>query len=356
MTADAARPKRFLFVDDDAAFLSGLKELFAEMSRGSWEIFTAENHAQGLAHLQRQRMDVVVLDINMPVMDGIQFLRLLGRTHPDQQVVMLTGLATDENRKTCLENGAVLFLQKPTVQGDFASIFAALDALAGAVAQEGFQGRMQRLGLHEVLQLECLGRRSSVLEIFTGKARGKIFIHEGAIVHAEFGAVQGEVALYSLLALRGGEFNLQAFGEPLRRTIEGHWEMLLMESARLSDESAGTPEMLTPAAPPAAATAPGRTEVLAAPVIDDASKVRITEIVLCSGAGEVLYEWECKSLERRLGLISQLEQHATQLSGLAPVGRFDRVEILARDGRIVCQIQPHRRLFVRSTETRTDVA
>jgi len=84
MTADATRPKRFLFVDDDAAFLSILKELFAELSRGSWEIFTAENHAQGLAHLTRQRMDVIALDINMPVMDGIQFLRLLGRTHPDQ--------------------------------------------------------------------------------------------------------------------------------------------------------------------------------------------------------------------------------------------------------------------------------
>jgi len=268
---------------------------------------------------------------------------------------MLTGLATEENRKTRLENGAVLFLQKPTAQGDFASIFAALDALAGAVAQEGFQGRMQRLGLHEVLQLECLGRRSSVLEIFTGKARGKIFIHEGAIVHAEFGAVQGEVALYSLVALRGGEFNLQAFTEPPRRTIEGHWEMLLMESARLSDENAGSPEMLAPIAP-AAATARDGTEILAAPVMDDASRVRITEIILCSGAGEVLYEWECKSLERRLALITQLEQHATQLSGLAPVGRFDRVEIQARDGRIVCQIQPHRRLFVRSAQARTEAA
>ena len=56
----------------------------------------AENHAQALALLQQQRMDVVVLDLDMPVMDGLQFLRLLQRTHPGQPVVILTGRATDK--------------------------------------------------------------------------------------------------------------------------------------------------------------------------------------------------------------------------------------------------------------------
>ncbi len=49
-------------------------------------------------------------------------------------------------------------------------------------------------------------------------------------------ALQGEVALYGMLALRGGEFNLLPYIEPPRRTIEGQWESLLMEAARLHDE------------------------------------------------------------------------------------------------------------------------
>ena len=57
---------------------------------------------------------------------------------------------------------------------------------------------MRRVGLQEVLQMECLGRKSSVLEIFTGKVRGRIFICDGAIVHAESGA----------LARRGGALRL----------------------------------------------------------------------------------------------------------------------------------------------------
>ena len=352
MPGDTIKRKAFLFVDDDAGFLTGIQELFSEMARGRWDVFTAGNHAQALALLGKLRVDVVVLDIGMPEMDGIQFLQLLGRTNPGQRVVMLTGAATEERRKTCLEHGAVLFLEKPVVPDGFAAIFAALDALAGTVPQGGFRGMMRRVGLQEVLQIECLGRKSSVLEVFTGKVRGRIAICDGSIVHAEAGALQGEVSLYGLLALRGGEFNLLPFTEPPRRTIEGQWESLLMEAARLSDEGQ---EFLQPDEAQPGAPEPGQLAVAGA-ASPPAGQVRIEEIVLCSGAGEVLYEWDTKSLELRLRLLEQIEQQATQLSGLAPVGRFDRLEIITPDGRIVCQVQPDRRLFVRSTGTRPAVA
>ena len=339
--------KALLFVDDDVEFLDNIQALFAEKARGTWDIFAAENHAQALALLAKLRVDLVVLDIRMPGLDGIQFLQLLGRTHPGQTVAILTGIATEESRRTCLESGAALFLEKPVAPNGFATIFAALDALAGAQPQGGFRGMMRRVGLQEVLQLECLGRKSSVLEIFTGKMRGRIFICDGALVHAESGTLQGEVALYGMLALRGGEFNLLPYSEPPRRTIEGQWESLLMEAARLTDEGQKflePPQPETGAAEPDHIAATGTREV-------SLGQLRIEEIVLCSGAGEVLYEWESKSLELRLRLLEQIEQQATQLSSLAPVGRFDRLEILTAEGRIVCQVQPDRRLFVRRAGT-----
>jgi CheY-like chemotaxis protein len=352
MSDEAIKRKAFLFVDDDVGFLTGIQGLFSEMARGKWDIFTAENHAKALALLAKLRVDVVVLDIGMPVLDGIQFLQLLGRTHPGQQVVMLTGEVTDERRKTCLESGAAMFFEKPIVPEGFAAIFAALDALAGAQPQGGFRGMMRRVGLQEVLQLECLGRKSSVLEIFTGRVRGRIFICDGVIVHADSGALQGEVALYGLLALRGGEFNLLPFTEPVRRTIQGHWESLLMEAARLNDEGQS---LLEPQEAGPDAAEPGQFAVAGA-MEPPPGQVRIEEVVLCSGTGEVLYESASKSLELRLRLLEQIEQQANQLSSLAPVGRFDRVEILTAEGRIVCQVQPDRRLFVCRTGTPAAIA
>jgi hypothetical protein len=206
---------------------------------------------------------------------------------------------------------------------------------------------MRRVGLQEVLQLECLGRKSSVLEIFTGKVRGRVFICEGSLVHADCGALQGEVALYGLLALRGGEFNLLPYAEPPRRTIKGHWESLLMEAARLKDEGQ---EFLEPDEAGPGAAEPGQIPAAETEGLPP-GQVRIEEIVLCSGAGEVLYAWESESLELRLRLLEQIEQQAAQLGSLVPVGRFDRLEILTPEGRIVCQVQPDRRLFVRRSGT-----
>src|SRR5579883_2134501 len=98
MGGEPPRRKRFLFVDDDTGFLAGLRQVFSEMSKGTWEIFTTENHSQALALLRQQAMDVIVLDLDMPVMDGLQFLRLLGRSYPGQQVVILTGHVSEEKR------------------------------------------------------------------------------------------------------------------------------------------------------------------------------------------------------------------------------------------------------------------
>ncbi len=244
--------------------------------------------------------------------------------------------------------------------------------------------------------------------------RGQIFICDGSIVHSESGVLSGEVALYGLLALRRGEFNLLPYSEPQQRTINGHWEFLLMEAARLSDEAAGSeagsddstapspaattarsvpvPDRLPDApifqrAPPALPSSPAASPPVPAMVahlaqvsapprpapppaaigqvpvpfafampLAGSGHVRIEEVVLCSGAGEVLYDWECKSLERRLRLLQQIEQQASQLTMLAPAGRFDRLEIQTAEGRIVCGVQLDMRVFVRTATTRSPAA
>jgi two-component system chemotaxis response regulator CheB len=353
----APRKKQVLFVDDEPALLNVFRELFGALSRGEWEISTAQNHAEALAQLRERKADLVVLDIGMPMMDGVQFLKLLGRTHPGLQVVMLTGLASEEKRKQCQELGAALFLEKPTDQAGYAAVFAALDALASALPQEGFRGMMRQVGLQEVLQMECLGAKSSVLEIFTSRVRGKIFIADGNIIHAECGQLQGDVALYSLLALRGGGFNLMPYAEPGQRTIEGNWEFLLMEAARLRDEGgevappasepeqmAEIPDVFAPASigkSPAAAASPAP-----AALAHEPRPPRIAQTVLWSGGGELLHAWECAAPEKAKQLLEFIEQQAGQVSTTAAVGRFDRLEISTPTGRVIAQVQSDRRLLV----------
>jgi CheY-like chemotaxis protein len=356
------RKKQILFVDDDVALLALFKELFGALAKGAWEISTATNHAEALSALQARKADLVVLDIGMPVMDGIQFLKLLGRSHPGQLVAMLTGFATSEKRKESLDLGAALFLEKPTGEAGYAAVFAALDAITSALPQEGFRGMMRQVGLQDVLQMECLGVKSSVLEIFTAKVRGKVFIQNGNIIHAESGQLKGDVALYSLLALRGGGFNLMPFSEPGEHSIEGSWEFLLMEAARLRDEQGVAAPSSSSEHPPAMEDIPDvfapdpagekidpeAKNTAIASAADSARAVHIKQTVLWSGGGELLHAWQCPSTDQAKQMVEFIEQQAGHASTTAAVGRFERLELSSGGGRIVAQIQSDRRLLVAS--------
>lgn len=344
MQADSPKRKQFLFVDDDPEYLAAVTAVLKEMSKGQWVIRTATNHSQALDHLKNQKVDALALDVEMPVMDGIEFLRLLNRTHPGQQVVMLSGRIDEGARKTSLGLGASLFLEKPTSMEGFQALYSALDALAEATPQTGFQGVMH-VGLEDVLQMECLARKSSTLVVSTGERRGQISICDGEIVHAEYGRLQGEMALYGLLALSGGQFTLQPFTEPARRTISGQYQFLLMESARLRDEGSATPGP-QPGSLGRGADFGAASVETAMPM--EARGVRMEEILLSSGAGEVLYQRKCESIESRLELLRRLEQEVMEICKDTGSGRFDRVSMDTGDTRTVIRIQPTFGLLVRS--------
>jgi CheY-like chemotaxis protein len=338
------RARQILLVDDDTEFTNFFKEFLLSHRPGAWVVHTADHYAPALACLKEHRVDLVVLDLKMPIMDGQQLLMLLKRTHPELQLVILTSCATPENRAQCLQSGAALFFDKTEIADGLEKIYAALETVASAPT-EGFRGMLRQVGLPEVLQMECLGRKSSILEISSAEASGRIYIHDGSILHAEFGLLQGEGALFELLRLGGGEFLLRPYAKPARRTIDGHWESLLMEAARLHDEALGKRASANPAAAGAAATEippPARTS--RPPPVNR----RVQEIVLCSPTGELLYEWQSTGVEQRIHLLNLISKTSTSLARSLSLTRAERLETEAPDTRAVILLQPDRRLFVRS--------
>ncbi len=172
------------------------------------------------------------------MLDGILFLHILNRSHPDLKKAVIPANATEEKRSAGLAEGAELFIEKPRTPEGLKSIFIMLEELITWTPQAGFQGVLRRVGLQDVIQMACLGRTSSILEIHNLQLRGWVYIEDGRIIHAEAGDLAGEAAFYKLLALASGEFQLQPFESPSKRTIEGQWGFMLMEAARVQDETA----------------------------------------------------------------------------------------------------------------------
>lgn len=344
--------RQILLVDDDVDFTSMLKEFLLSRDQAMWTVHTADNYAAALSCLKMHPVDLVVLDVSMPVMDGMQFLTLLNRTRPGLQVVMLTNLVTEENRAFALQNGAALFLDKAAVAEGFDKIYAALETVASMPSQ-GFRGMLRQVGLHDVLQMECLARKSSMLEIAAPDATGRIFICDGAIVHAEDGTLQGEPALFHLLSLTGGEFQLKPFIKPARQTIDGHWETLVMEATRLHDEAVGVAATKPIESRGDIGLRPGAAGGLQLLKDQPPENRRIEEVVVCSGSNEVLYEWQAAGIERRVELLDLLATKSGWMSKTLPLGRMHRLEVESHDGRALVLLQPDRKVFVRSAAKQT---
>ncbi len=332
----ATRQQQVLFVDDEKQFLDTIRPVFAEWSKNSWRIEIATSADQALEILKNHPFDLIVVDVNMPVVDGVQFLGILTRRYPDLKKAALTGLATEEKRSACLASGAELFIEKPRSPDGLKSVFVMLDELVSWKQQAGFQGMLRRVGLQDVIQMECLGRNSSILEINDRKVSGRIYIEDGRIIHAATGGTTGEPAFQKLLSLAAGAFQLQPFEQPPARTIEGQWEFLLMEAARVRDESAPPPP--DPAAEP--------TRMLEPPPPATGIPAHLLETLVCSGQGQPLYQWQCADASSRVELLKKISQYGARLGRLLPLGKFDRLEIQLHDARIISQVKSDRMVFV----------
>ncbi|HEV2437571.1 MAG TPA: response regulator [Verrucomicrobiae bacterium] len=343
-----AKQYQILFVDDDPDFLAMIQDFFATLGEKIWQIHCATSADQALERLKVRKMDLVVTDVNMPMLDGIQFLHILNRSHPDLKKAVITANATEEKRSACLAEGAELFIEKPRSPEGLKSIFIMLEELITWTPQKGFQGVLRRVGLQDVIQMECLGRTSSILEIHNHQLRGRIYIEDGRIIHAQAGDTVGEAAFYKLLALPSGEFQLQPFESPSKSTIEGQWEFLLMEAARVQDETAA--EAAAAGAAPPSEPAPA----VASPIAAPDSGARVEETLICSATGDPLYVWQCPDRSARVALLQDVAQRAALLSQLMPLGNFDRLEIQLANSRVVAQAGADRMVFVRVSSTKEE--
>jgi len=115
-------PTKVLLVDDEQDFVEMLSLRLNEMGE---KITVAYSGREGLDTLEKTGIDVVILDIKMPGMDGIETLREIKKKFPLVEVIMLTGHGSTETAVEGMKLGAFDYLMKPA---DFADLSTKLEA------------------------------------------------------------------------------------------------------------------------------------------------------------------------------------------------------------------------------------
>jgi two-component system response regulator CpxR len=101
---------KVLLVDDEEEFVKALAE---RLELRGFKIRVALNGERALEMLQDESPDVMVLDLRMPGIDGLEVLRRVKKTAPEVQVIILTGHGSEADRQMALRSGAFEHLQKP---------------------------------------------------------------------------------------------------------------------------------------------------------------------------------------------------------------------------------------------------
>lgn len=101
-----------LIIEDEASIRRVLVKILEEENKG-YKILEAENGLLGISIIEKNAIDLVLCDIKMPKMDGIEVLRKVQKTHPDLPVVMISGHGDLDTAVEAMRMGAFDYISKP---------------------------------------------------------------------------------------------------------------------------------------------------------------------------------------------------------------------------------------------------
>ncbi|MBI5461870.1 MAG: response regulator [Gammaproteobacteria bacterium] len=161
-THPSATKPALLFVDDEPNILSALQRLFRPLG---YRIFTAPGGAEGLELLEREKVDLIISDMRMPLMDGATFLEQAAQRWPHIVRILLTGYADLSSAVAAVNKGNIYrYLSKPWEDNDIKiTVQQALEkkALETRVAEQN----AQLLDLNANLERRVAAQTSEIRQV-----------------------------------------------------------------------------------------------------------------------------------------------------------------------------------------------
>ncbi|HLZ45155.1 MAG TPA: response regulator [Gemmatimonadales bacterium] len=260
---------KLLLVDDDE-FVRGA--LTRALNRtGAFSVVPAEHGRHALELLASERIDAMLTDLQMPVMDGLTLLGHLFERGIRVPVAVMTGQAIAPELKQRLQGyGIAATFTKPV---DLSSL---TDELQRSLDPDTV-GRIKGITLFGLLQLLEVERKTALVVVHATGREGRLYFDDGRLVHSHTRQLGGLEAAYEILAWSDPTVEIFYKRRSRERTVKEPLQQVLMEAARLLDErrrtlgSAGADA--TSAEPESPDTEPGPDRPLVQTVLEEALEI-----------------------------------------------------------------------------------
>jgi CheY-like chemotaxis protein len=335
----AEQPK-ILLLDDDQDLLELYREMLGRLPSKP-VVHTATSGARAIALLEVEVFSLLISDLNMPRMDGLQVLTIVRRKFPHLRTAVMTSVVDPQFRARAYSMGIDLFLEKPNTSQEVGFFMDCIESLIGKEVDAGFRG-VQSKSLVDIIQLECLSQSSSTLKVTNGPVHGKIWFQNGDVIDAEAQDLRAEEAFRRILSWKTGAFEILPVEPERERTIFSSYQGLLLESAQALDEAQA--ELV----PGAALPGDGAGEEVARPESPATALARLNGVVFVVAIGtdgEQLDSWGVENPEHIAGWVRETTQRWRTLGEQLGAGQLNQMEgtgaqfalgIACRAGRELC--------------------
>ncbi|MEW6376185.1 MAG: response regulator [Thermodesulfobacteriota bacterium] len=222
--------KKVLIVDDEETLTWSMAKSLSK-DKDKYEVMIANNGREAINLLKKNKIDLVISDIRMPDINGLDLLVKIKKEHPQTKVIIMTAYGSSDVQKEANQRGSLFYVEKPFEISDIRKII--IDLIG---KKKGFRGKVFGLQLTDIIQMNCLSRLTTALIVTKDGDRGVIYLNEGEIIHAECGEEKGAEAFYRILSWQEGEFVSNIGITSPIQTIYQNWEHLLIEAMRRNDE------------------------------------------------------------------------------------------------------------------------
>lgn len=232
-----ARKPRVLVVDDDRDLGEMIKRMLAQ---DGIDTHFSDNPLKASRLLRQEHYDILLTDMNMPFISGIELIMWAKKYAPRTQSIMMTAMPIEAIKPMADQAGVMDVFCKPLNMTDVRQQL--LERI-----KTGLSGKVSQVSLGHLLQIMLMDKvsRKILIQDKSSESIGVLLLFNGELVHAsmmvkeaeDVTVLAGDVAFYALLKIKNGAFTEQSYDDSLPHNIEVPFQSLIMEAAKQTDEN-----------------------------------------------------------------------------------------------------------------------
>ncbi|MBC7474800.1 MAG: response regulator [Candidatus Sericytochromatia bacterium] len=220
--------KKILVVDDNKITPMIINDYF---SKNGYQVFVANSAIEGVEILKQEFISVVITDLHMPEVNGLEFLAWIKSYNPKTHVIIMTGESSEEIKKFAYQSGALNYFEKPVN-------LKSLESFVNNLFSKKFSGNVKEISLFDFIQITSFSRKNKLISVSDpiNNTSGLLYLKEGYLIHAEFDKLHGENAFFAITQIEKGSFSELEWREPSVKTIHSILSSLIMKAMKFIDE------------------------------------------------------------------------------------------------------------------------